>query len=83
MVLWLPQILLVDDSTAMLTLPDRESFAEGIIKLINDTELRNRIANAGYELYRSKYNFQEFSKMIGECYSTVVRKPVGEVKEGE
>ncbi len=66
--------LLVDDSTAMLVAPDDEEFAEGIIKLINEGELRNKIANAGYELYRSKYNFGEFSKMIGECYSTVVSR---------
>jgi glycosyltransferase involved in cell wall biosynthesis len=64
--------LLVDDSTAMLTEPDAESFARGIIDLINNTELCNKIANAGHELYHSKYNFKEFSRMIGECYSMVV-----------
>ncbi len=66
--------LLVDDSTAILTKPDAESFADGIIKIINDAELRNKVANAGHQLYCSRYNFKEFSRMIGECYSAVLKE---------
>lgn len=66
--------LLVDDTTAMLTAPDEDAFAKGIIKIICDKKLRNNIANAGHELYLRKYNFKEFSKMIGECYRIVLEK---------
>ncbi|MCK5528629.1 MAG: glycosyltransferase [Kiritimatiellae bacterium] len=64
--------LLVDESTAVLTAIDDVSFAKGIVTLIDDANLRNKIATAGHEMYRGKYNFSEFSRMIGECYLTVV-----------
>lgn len=63
--------LLLDESIAMLTEPDKKSFADGIIKLINDEEMRKKLATAGHKLYHSKYNFKEFKRMIGECYNSV------------
>ncbi len=63
--------LLLDNTTAILTAPEAESFAEGILTLVNNKELRKTLAEAGHKLYHEKYNFEEFKNLISKCYDKV------------
>jgi len=65
--------LLLNDETAIFTPVDAAGFAAGIQKAVEDEGLRKRIATNGRKLIDEKYNFREFSRVLGECYRTVLR----------
>jgi glycosyltransferase involved in cell wall biosynthesis len=66
--------LLLDDKTTLLVDVDAESFAAGICRLIEDVELRNRLAANGSRLIREKFNFTEFKTLLGGCYDNLGMK---------
>ena len=64
--------LILDDSTAILTAVDPTAFADGIRRMTADSDLRRNIADRGRELVDSRYNFSEFSRLLGDCYRSVL-----------
>jgi len=60
--------LLLDDDTAVLVRPEPKALAGGIGRAIGDRELRERLAENGRRQIDTKYNFKEFSRLLGECY---------------
>lgn len=59
---------LLDDDTAVLVRPEPKALAGGIGRAIGDRELRERLAENGRKQIDTKYNFKEFSRLLGECY---------------
>lgn len=62
--------ILCDDS-ACFVLPDPESFASGVCRLLDDTAERERLARQGRELIRQTYNFGEFKRRLGRVYASL------------
>ncbi len=63
--------LILDETTAYFVEPDVESLAEGICLLVEDRGLRNNLAKKGMELIRTRYNFTEFKRLIGDVYEQI------------
>lgn len=61
--------LILDESTAVLTAPRPDAFAGGIVRVLEDRALRERLAGEGHRLIRDVYNFDEFKRRLAECYS--------------
>jgi glycosyltransferase involved in cell wall biosynthesis len=54
--------MIINGYNGILTLPDPESLREGIINLIDDSELRRRIGNRAFETARDAYSFERWKK---------------------
>ena len=59
---------LVDDSNALLVPATPEAFADGMVRLAADPELRVRLASSGRKLIDETYNFPEFCRRLDACY---------------
>jgi glycosyltransferase involved in cell wall biosynthesis len=57
--------------TAVLTLPTPEAFANGILRLAMDAQLREKIGNAGKNLIKEKYNYAVFEKKLIALYAWI------------
>ncbi|MDH3376358.1 MAG: glycosyltransferase family 4 protein [Gammaproteobacteria bacterium] len=64
-----PNRLILDDTTAVFTDPNPVSFAEQVIKLLKDSEHRDRLGKKGHELYRTKFNFTKFKQLMVKAYT--------------
>jgi glycosyltransferase involved in cell wall biosynthesis len=62
---------ILDQSNAVLVNTDAKSFAEGILLLINNRNKREELSKTGKELITQKYNFNEFSRRLNDCYSYI------------
>ena len=69
--------LLLSDETALLVPPEPAAFARGIARLVLDSETRLALGRAGSRLIAGRYNFQEFSRLLGECYRGVLGAEAG------
>jgi glycosyltransferase involved in cell wall biosynthesis len=58
----------VDDGSAVLVEPDPSAFSRGIIKLINDENLRHSIGMAGKNLVESKYSYPVFREKVNQLH---------------
>ena len=61
----------LDDKIAVLTLPDPNSMAEGIISLIVDRKLASQIAENARERVKSKYSRDIFNKKLLWFYKNI------------
>jgi glycosyltransferase involved in cell wall biosynthesis len=69
--------LLLSAETALLVPPEPAAFAQGIARLVADPEARLALGRAGSRLIAGRYNFQEFSRLLGECYRGVLGVEAG------
>ncbi len=58
----------VDNTSAMLTEPTVEKFAEGMIKLINDEQLRIQIGEQGKYLVESQFSYPVFQNKLNQLF---------------
>jgi glycosyltransferase involved in cell wall biosynthesis len=65
--------LILDETTAELAPPEAAAFAAGIVRLLDDPARRAHLAAQGRELIRTRYNFAEFKRLLGECYAGLNR----------
>ncbi len=63
---------LLDSKTALLCEFDPDSFAHSILELAKNDEKRREIAAGGHSLYKTTYNFNEFTRQLGAVYNTVL-----------
>ncbi len=61
--------LILDESTSMLTQATSAAFAEGILRLVADPELRERLAANGRTLVEERYSYEEFKQRLAACYA--------------
>jgi hypothetical protein len=57
----------LDDHTAVLAKAEPESFAAGMLRLVEDEALRVRLGQAGKRLVEERHNFQSFEKKSTAC----------------
>lgn len=63
---------ILDDDCARLVAFSPEGFADGIVELAADAEARQRIAARGRQLYREKFNFTVFTRLLGDAYDDML-----------
>ena len=66
--------LIVDEETALLVPADPDSFAKGIIKLLDNDPLRARLAGSGRRLVDETYNFRVFGERLKNCYDELLKR---------
>jgi glycosyltransferase involved in cell wall biosynthesis len=64
------------EETAVLVEPDKESFAKGIMHVIDDPALAERIAKNAAECARLKFNQQDYLSKVNNLYKQLVPGPV-------
>lgn len=65
------QVLTPD--TAMLVEPNKEAFAEGIIRVLRDPELAHRLGKNAHEYAKEKFNHQDYRAKVNQIYKSLVR----------
>lgn len=58
----------LNDEIAFLSEPTKESLAEGILKLLGDPDLRNKLGQRANQFAKDKYNFNNYVAMIDYIY---------------
>jgi glycosyltransferase involved in cell wall biosynthesis len=61
----------LDDQIAILTKADPKSFSDGIIKLLNNRELRNKISTNALKVAQDKYSFEGYLSKTKTIYETL------------
>ncbi len=65
----------INGETGFICMPgDISDFAEKIIRLGNDYDLRKTMGQRGYELAKNKYDILDFHKKITDIYEDIVTK---------
>jgi glycosyltransferase involved in cell wall biosynthesis len=73
--------VLADGENALLFPPrNPEALAQKIEWLIGRPDDRNRIAQAGLQLVRTKYNWEEFARQVAALCRELAPKPVSSIK---
>jgi glycosyltransferase involved in cell wall biosynthesis len=57
--------------TAVMVEPTKEAFAEGIVRVLSDPELANRVGANARELADGKFNFQRYLSKVNQIYQTL------------
>ncbi len=61
--------LILNDKVALIVDANKEAFAEGLCKLTQDAEMRERLGQAGRRLIDERYNYENFKARLAERYS--------------
>lgn len=64
--------LILDETTAVMAEPTPAKFAQAICVLLDDPQLRERLAKTGRGLIDKTYNFEQFKKRLAKCYETML-----------
>lgn len=65
--------LLLDPSIAALASPEPTIMAEAMGALVEDEDRREAMGSKGRALHRQRYNFQEYTRRLADCYDYVLR----------
>jgi glycosyltransferase involved in cell wall biosynthesis len=60
--------------TAVLVEPNKDAFAQGIIRVIQNPEFANCIGNNAYKFAQEKFNFQSYMDKVAQVYRTFTPK---------
>jgi glycosyltransferase involved in cell wall biosynthesis len=71
----------LDLNTAMLVAPDKDAFAEGIIRVLQDPELAQCLGTNALHYAQEKFNYQSYMSKVGQIYQLFspkirVKKPI-------
>ena len=69
----------LSSETAMLVEPNKEAFAEGILRVLRDPEFAECIAKNAHEFARQKFSHQDYLSKVNQIYKSF--SPVLEVEE--
>ena len=64
--------LILDEACARLVAFSAEGFAGGILALARDSQAREDIAREARRRYEEKFNFQVFTRLLGEAYDDML-----------
>jgi len=59
---------LVDETVAMIAVPEPKAFAKGMLSLIRDANLRSRLGRAGQKLVEENFSRQAFCNRLNTLY---------------
>jgi glycosyltransferase involved in cell wall biosynthesis len=69
----------LSSATAMLVEPNKDAFAEGILRVLRDPELAECIAKNAHEFAREKFSHQDYISKVNQVYQSL--SPLLEVEE--
>lgn len=69
----------LSSETAMLVEPNKDAFAEGILRVLRDPEFAECIAKNAHEFARQKFSHQDYLSKVNQIYKSF--SPVLEVEE--
>ena len=73
---------IMDDQSAMLVDPDANSYAQGLLKLLEDNNLAQRIGGNALELAQKEYSKEAYLKKLSVAYTSIEQKrPINELLE--
>jgi glycosyltransferase involved in cell wall biosynthesis len=61
----------LNDDIALLVDPTKEHFAEGIISLMSNPELCNRLGDNAHRFAQENYNYQKYEAKVKQIYQTL------------
>jgi glycosyltransferase involved in cell wall biosynthesis len=64
----------LDEDTAVLVEPNKEAFAEGIIRVLKDPELAERLGKNANQYAREKFDFKTYMAKVFEIYDDILLK---------
>ena len=64
---------ILDEESAFFVQPDEASFSEGLVAVVADAAVRERLASKGKELIRRTYNFEEFKRRLAGVYEALAK----------
>lgn len=67
------------DETALLVEPNPQAFAEGILKVLDNPELAERLARNAHQLGQDKFGRQDYITKVNQIYKTLA--PAIEIEE--
>ena len=70
---------LLSPETAILVEPNKDSFAEGILRVLRDPELAEYIATKAHEFAKAKFSHQDYISKVNQIYQSL--SSVVEVEE--
>jgi len=65
---------ILNNNNCFFVKTDKNSFSEGVIKLIEDKEMRETLSENGITLIKEQYNLKKYSSMIKTCYTSVLNR---------
>jgi glycosyltransferase involved in cell wall biosynthesis len=69
----------LSSATALLVEPNKDAFAEGILRVLRDPELAECIAKNAHEFAREKFSHQDYISKVNQVYQSL--SPLLEVEE--
>ena len=70
---------LLSPETAILVEPNKDAFAEGILRVLRDPELAECVANNAHEFAKAKFSHQDYISKVNQIYQSL--SSVVEVEE--
>jgi glycosyltransferase involved in cell wall biosynthesis len=64
------QVLTTD--TALLVEPNEKAFAEGILQVLNDPKLAERLGKNAHQLAQGKFGRQDYISKVGQIYKSLI-----------
>ena len=61
------------EENAMLVEPNKDSFAAGIIRVLNDPQLAEGLGKNAYEYAQQKFNHQDYISKVNQVYKSIFR----------
>ena len=62
------------NDTALLVEPNEKAFAEGILKILSDSELAERLGKNAHQLAQNKFGRQDYISKVSQIYNTLIPK---------
>jgi glycosyltransferase involved in cell wall biosynthesis len=62
------------DDTALLVAPNRHAFADGILRVLDDPDLAQRLAKNAHQLALDRFSRQDYITKVNQVYKTLVPK---------
>jgi glycosyltransferase involved in cell wall biosynthesis len=69
---------LLNHETAILVRPNVHDFAEGILRVLRDPELAERIADTAHEFAQAKLGYQDYISKVSQIYQSLASASVAE-----
>lgn len=63
------------NETALLVDPNSQAFADGILKVLDDPELAERLGKKAHQLAQDKFGRQDYITKVNQIYKTLAPKP--------
>jgi glycosyltransferase involved in cell wall biosynthesis len=73
---------ILDEDIAFLVQPTSDALADGIIRLVQNPELGQKISQQAKRMASERYSYQDYQKKVEWIYSTLSPDPIALVNEG-